>query len=177
MEACAGAHYWAREIAKLGHHVRLIAPAYVKPFIKRQKNDAADAEAICEAAQRPSMRFVPVKTEEQQANGIVFRARDLLVRQRTQCVNALRGYLMEYGYVFPKGITHVATRLCHGNSVEHTSKAKSGHASCRCDRIAPLCASLGSEYPQRGSGDEVALKVEGVVNRTVHAQEALGGSS
>ena len=92
MEACAGAHYWAREIAKLGHRVRLIAPAYVKPFIKRQKNDAADAEAICEAAQRPSMRVVPVKTEEQQANGIVFRARDLLVRQRTQCVNALRGH-------------------------------------------------------------------------------------
>src|SRR6516164_10956223 len=107
VEACAGAHYWAREIAKLGHHVRLIAPAYVKPFVKRQKNDAADAEAIREAAQRPSMRFVPVKTEEQQANGIVFRARDLLVRQRTQCVNALRGHLMEYGYVFPKGITHV----------------------------------------------------------------------
>jgi transposase len=80
----------------LGHHVRLIAPAYVKPFIKRQKDDAADAEAICEAAQRPSMRFVPVKTEEQQANGIVFRARDLLVRQRTQCVNAFRGHLMEY---------------------------------------------------------------------------------
>ena len=109
MEACAGAHYWAREIGKLGHTVRLIAPAYVKPFVKRQKNDAADAEAICEAAQRPSMRFVPVKTEEQQANGIVFRARDLLVRQRTQCVNALRGHLLEYGYVFPKGITHVET--------------------------------------------------------------------
>jgi len=107
MEACAGAHYWARAIGKLGHHVRLIPPAYVKPFIKRQKNDAADAEAICEAAQRPSMRFVPVKTEEPQANGIVFRARDLLVGQRTQCVNALRGHLMEYGYVFPKGITHV----------------------------------------------------------------------
>ena len=95
MEACAGAHYWAREIGKLGHHVRLIAPAYVKPFIRRQKNDAADAEAICEAAQRPSMRFVPVKTQEQQANGLVFRARDLLVRQRTQCVNALRGHLMD----------------------------------------------------------------------------------
>ena len=74
MEACAGAHYWAREVGKLGHRVRLIARAYVKPFIRRQKNDAADAEAICEAAQRPSMRFVPVKTEEQQANGIVFRA-------------------------------------------------------------------------------------------------------
>src|SRR6516165_3115834 len=109
MEACAGAHYWAREISKLGHSVRLMAPAYVKPFVKRQKSDAADAEAVCEAVQRPSMRFVPVKTEEQQANAIVFRPRDLLVRQRTQCVNALRGHLMEYGYVFPKGITHVET--------------------------------------------------------------------
>jgi transposase len=109
MDACAGAHYWARQIGKLGHRVRLIAPAYVKPFVKRQKNDAADAEAICEAAQRPSMRFVPVKTEEQQANGIVFRARDLLVRQRAQCVNALCGHLFEYGYVFPQGITPVAT--------------------------------------------------------------------
>jgi transposase len=109
MEACAGAHYWAREIGKLGHTVRLIAPAYVKPFVKRQKNDVADAEAICEAAQRPSMRFVPAKTEEQQASSIVFRARDLLVGQRTQCVNALRGHLLEYGYVFPQGISHVAT--------------------------------------------------------------------
>src|SRR6187455_3796474 len=103
MEACGSAHYWGREIAKLGHTVRLIAPAYVKPFVKRQKNDMADAEAICEAAQRPTMRFVAVKSEAQQANGVVFRARDLLVRQRTQCINALRGHLSEYGYVFPQG--------------------------------------------------------------------------
>ena len=113
MEACAGSHYWAREISKLGHTVRLIPPAYVKPFVKRQKNDAADAEAICEAAQRPSMRFVPIKDEAQQANGVVFRARDLLVHQRTQCINALRGHLSEYGYIFPQGITHGAILIAH----------------------------------------------------------------
>jgi transposase len=111
LEACGGAHYWGREIAQLGHTVRLIPPAYVKPFVKRQKNDAADAEAICEAAQRPSMRFVAVKDEEQQASGVVFRARDILVRQRTQCINALRGHLTEYGWVVPKGATHVPTLI------------------------------------------------------------------
>jgi transposase len=113
MEACAGAHHWARELGKLGHTARLIPPAYVKPFVKRQKNDTADAEAICEAAQRPSMRFVPVKSEQQQANGVVFRARDLLVRQRTQCINALRGHLSEYGYVFPQGITNADAIIAH----------------------------------------------------------------
>jgi transposase len=108
MEACGGAHYWAREIGKLGHNVRLIAPQYVKPFVKRQKNDAADAEAICEAAQRPTMRFVAVKSEEQQASSAVFRARDLLVRQRTQIINALRGQLAEYGWIVAQGTSHVA---------------------------------------------------------------------
>ena len=107
VEACAGAHYWAREIAKLGHHVRLIAPAYVKPFIKRQKNDAADAEAICEAAQRPSMRFVPVKSAEQQATLMLHKTRELLVKQRTMSVNALRGHLSEFGIIAAKGIGRV----------------------------------------------------------------------
>lgn len=108
LEACGGAHYWGREIAKLGHRVKLIAPKYVKPFVKRQKNDAADAEAICEAAQRPTMRFVAVKSAEAQARALVFRTRDLLVRQRTQIINALRGHLTEYGLVVAQGAGHVA---------------------------------------------------------------------
>lgn len=108
MEACASAHYWGRELQRLGHEVRLIPPAYVKPFVKRQKNDAKDAEAICEAAQRPGMRFVAVKDEAQQASAAVFRARDLLVRQRTQLINALRGLVGEYGWVAPQGRLRVA---------------------------------------------------------------------
>jgi len=103
-----GAHHWARQLTQLGHEVRLIPPAYVKPFVKRQKSDAIDAEAICEAAQRPSMRFVAVKSEQQQAAGLVFRTRDLLVRQRTQLINAIRGHLTEYGWIAPKGPSHVA---------------------------------------------------------------------
>ena len=107
MEACGSAHYWGREIGALGHQVRLIPPVYVKPFVKRQKNDAADAEAICEAAQRPTMRFVAVKSVARQAGAMRFRVRDLLVRQRTQAINALRGHLAEFGIVAPKGRVHV----------------------------------------------------------------------
>jgi transposase len=107
MEACASAHYWAREIAALGHDTRLIPPAYVKPFVKRQKNDMADAEAICEAAQRPTMRFVQAKSAEAQGAAVVFRTRDLLVRQRTQLINALRGHLGEFGFVIRQGAGHV----------------------------------------------------------------------
>jgi transposase len=110
MEACATAHGWGREIQQLGHTVRLIPPIYVKPFVKRQKNDAADAEAITEAASRPTMRFVAVKTEAQQARAMLFRTRDLLVRQRTQLINALRGHLAEHGVVAPQGPAH-AKRL------------------------------------------------------------------
>jgi transposase len=108
MEACGSAHYWAREMARLGHEPRLLAPRYVKPFIKRQKNDAADAEAIVEAAQRPTMRFVEPKTEEQQSRAIVFRSREQLINHRTELVNALRAHLYEFGYVAPQGIGHLS---------------------------------------------------------------------
>ena len=113
MEACGGAHHWGREMAKLGHKVKLIAPKYVKPFVKRQKNDAADAEAICEAASRPTMRFVAVKSEATQASGLVFRTRDILVRQRTQITNAVRGHLAEYGLVVPQGAGHFKKLAAH----------------------------------------------------------------
>jgi transposase len=104
MEACGSAHHWAREISMLGHEVKLIAPHYVKPFVKRQKNDAADAEAIVIAAQRPEMRFVEPKSREQQSRAIVFRARERLVHQRTELVNALRACLYEFGHIVPQGI-------------------------------------------------------------------------
>jgi transposase len=103
MEACATAHHWARELMKLGHTVRLIPPSYVKAYVKRSKNDAADAAAICEAVTRPSMRFVPIKTAEQQAALTVHRTRDLLIGQRTQLINALRAHLAELGLVTKQG--------------------------------------------------------------------------
>ena len=124
MEACGSAHHWGRAIGALGHEVRLIAPVYVKPFVRRQKNDAADAEAICEAAIRPTMRFVAVKTEEQQARAMLFRTRDLLVRQRTQLINALRGHLAEHGVVVPTG-TSEREGPCRGHRVGHDVPAAS----------------------------------------------------
>lgn len=103
MEACGCAHFWGREIGKLGHDARLIPPAYVKPFVKRQKDDAADAEAICEVAVRPTMPFVPVKSEETQGAAMVFRVRELQIWPRTQAINALRGHLAEFGQIVPQG--------------------------------------------------------------------------
>jgi transposase len=105
LEACGSAHYWAREIAALGHTVRMMPPAYVKPYVKRHKTDAADAEAICEAVTRPTMRFVPLKSAEQQAAGMGLKTRELLVRQRLQASNALRGHMAELGVIAAKGRT------------------------------------------------------------------------
>ena len=111
MEACATAHHWARQLTALGHEVKLMPPAYVKAYVKRNKNDAADAEAICEAVRRPTMRFVPIKSTEAQSILMLHRARHLLVRQRTAQVSAMRAHLAEYGVVAPKGIAHVRDLL------------------------------------------------------------------
>jgi transposase len=107
MEACGGAHFWARKLQGFGHAVRLMAPQFVKPYVKSQKNDAADAEAICEAVTRPSMRFVPVKSVDQQAVLAVHRVRQGLVKLRTAQVNQVRCLLAEYGLVLPRGIQHI----------------------------------------------------------------------
>jgi len=121
LEACGTSHYWARDLSALGHRVRLMPPAYVTPYVKRGKTDAGDAEAICEAVTRPTMRFVAVKSREQQAILALHRARDLLIRQRTQLVNMIRGQLAEFGIVLAKGIQHVlrlVERLLDGEALE-----------------------------------------------------------
>src|SRR5258706_12301353 len=112
IEACASSHYWSRELQALGHTVKLMPPAYVKPYVKRQKNDAADAEAICEAVQRPNMRFVPTKTAEQQSCLMLHRARHLFIRQQTAVINSIRAYLAELGIVAPVGRKGVEELLC-----------------------------------------------------------------
>lgn len=181
LEACGGAHHWARELTHLGHEVKLIAPAYVKPFVKRNKNDAVDAEAICEAAQRPSMRFVAIKSEEQQASGLVFRTRDLLVRQRTQLINAIRGHLTEYGWVAPKGPSHVAMLgdLLEGemgSSIPPAAKAMLRTMLGLLDELNDRIGDLDKEIARRAREDVIArrlMTIPGVGPITATAIAAL----
>jgi transposase len=137
MEACGSSHYWARELNKLGHVVKLIAPVYVKPYVKRGKSDAADAEATCEAVTRPIMRFVEVKSPEQQAILSIHRARYLIVRQRTQTINMLRGLLAESGIIFAQGV---------GHAVQFAKRALEGYLpdlpQAACDVIIDLSEQL-----------------------------------
>ena len=111
MEACGSAHFWAHKLQRLGHTVKLMAPQFVKPYVKSNKNDAADAEAICEAVSRPNMRFVPIKNSEQQAVLALHRARQGFVKARTAQANQIRGLLAEHGIIIPQGIGHIAKRL------------------------------------------------------------------
>jgi transposase len=165
LEACGGAHHWARELQAIGYQVRLIPPAYVKPFVKRHKNDAIDAEAICEAAQRPGMRFVAVKSEEQQAAGLVFRTRDLVVRQRTQLINAIRGHLTEYGWVAPRGTAHMtllADMLDDQEMASTLPEAALPMFKLMVDLLAELdkrIATLDREIARRAKGDEAARRL------------------
>jgi transposase len=163
MEACGSAHHWAREISKLGHVIRLIPPAYVKPFVKRQKNDAADAEAICEAAQHPTMRFVMPKSEQTQAAALVFRARDLLVKQRTQIINALRGHLAEFGLVVAKGPAHVSQFVLAvadpEEPIPQVARPVLQMLSETLHRLEEQIAGLDREVAQRAKENETARRL------------------
>lgn len=166
LEACGGAHHWARQLQGMGHDVRLIPPAYVKPFVKRNKNDAIDAEAICEAAQRPSMRYAAIKTEEQQAAGMVFRTRDLLVRQRTQLINAIRGHLTEFGWVAPKGPSHVAVLASlleegeeMGTSLPEAARMMLQVMKGQLEELNKQVTLLDKEIARRAREDEVARRL------------------
>jgi transposase len=163
MEACGGAHYWGREIGKLGHEVRLIPPAYMKPLVRRQKNDAADAEAICEAAQRPNMRFVPVKSEEKQSAAAVFRVRELLIRQRTQTINALRGHLTEFGEVVPQGAASMRRLIAlieePNSDLPETARATLQVLVDGLRHLDERIVGLDAEIARRAREDEVARRL------------------
>src|SRR6187397_3297502 len=136
IEACASSHYWSRELQTLGHNVRLMPPAYVKPYIKRQKNDMADAEAICEAVTRANMRFVPTKTPEQQSYLMLHRTRHLFIRQQTAVINAIRSHLAEFGIVAPVG----------RNGVEQLLGVIANSNDKRLPEVARACvAALGAQ--------------------------------
>jgi transposase len=136
IEACASSHHWSRELQALGHTVRLMPPAYVKPYVKRQKNDATDAEAICEAVTRPNMRFVPTKTIEQQSCLMLHRARHLFIRQQTAVINSIRAYFAEFGVVAPVG----------RRGVEQLLEVVADKADRRLPEVARMClAALGSQ--------------------------------
>ncbi|ACL63257.1 IS110 family transposase [Methylobacterium nodulans] len=180
LEACASAHHWARAIGELGHEVKLIPPAYVKPFVKRQKNDAADAEAICEAAQRPTMRFVAVKSEAKQAAAVIFRARDLLVGQRTQIINALRGHLGEYGLIAPQGPSNIERLIVQVE--DPTSGIPAAARACLVRLVAVLrhlqdeIAELDKAVAARAKADAAArrlMTVPGIGPLIATAIEAL----
>src|SRR6266852_614135 len=143
IEACASSHHWSRELQALGHTVRLMPPAYVKPYVKRQKNDAADAEAICEAVTRANMRFVPTKTPEQQSCLTLHRTRHLLIRQQTAVINSIRAHLAEFGIITPVGRGGVERLL---EVVADANDARLPEIARAC--VAALCSQLHALHAQ-----------------------------
>lgn len=160
LEACGSAHHWARTLTRLGHVVRLISPQFVKPYVKTNKNDAADAEAICEAVSRPNMRFVPVKNVEQQAVLALHRARQGFVKARTAQANQIRGLLAEFGLIIPKGIAHIAR--CVPDLLEDASKELPSSFRALLRKLTEHLQELGRQ------ADEIEQQIT-----TWHRQNAL----
>ena len=170
MEACGGAHHWVRTLSDMGHAPLLIAPRYVKPFVKRHKNDSADAEAIVEAALRPTMRFVEPKTTEQQGRAVLFRTRTQFIRQRTDAVNALRAHLYEFGHIAPIGL-HQIRRLAEIVEAEESGLPEVVRLCCR--EILAQIAQLGDRL--RLLDREIArLSGEGETSRRLRTMPGVG---
>ena len=164
MEACGSAHHWARKLQALGHTVRLMAPQFVKPYVKRNKNDAADAEAICEAVGRPSMRFVPLKNIEQQSVLALHRARQGFVKARTAQANQIRGLMGEFGLIVPQGIGHIAKRV--PDLIEDASNDLPGAFRLLIDRLLAHLKLLQQQV------DEIELQIK-AWHRTSDASRRL----
>jgi transposase len=163
MEACGSAHFWARELSQMGHEVYLIPPSYIKPYVKRGKNDAVDAEAICEAMSRPGMRFVPIKTAEQQAVLMLHSTRDLLIKQRTMCINALRGHLSEFGIIAAKGVDRVKELLSIAEQCDDLPRAAKESVvalSHQINRINESVHDLEQQIRATSQENEVTQLVE-----------------
>jgi transposase len=168
LEACGGSHHWGRLLTRLGHLVRLIPPQYVKPFVKRSKNDRNDAEAISEAASRPTMRSVVVKTADQQASSIILKHREMLVSQRTQAINALRGHATEFGVVAAKGTVKVAALLAElatDNAIPTTARAMfaqmGAHIEVLDQRVADVDSQLAALH-KVNSVSQLLAEIPGV---------------
>ena len=165
LEACATAHHWARAIGDLGHEVRLMPPQYVKAYVKRSKTDRADAAAICEAVQRPTMRFVAVKTQEQQGMLIIHRVRETLVAQRTQLINALRGHLAEFGLIAPQGAGNVRELIGRLTDAEEVPAMARGVLQTLIDQLRHTevrITELDSQLAEQSRRDETARRLMSV---------------
>jgi transposase len=181
LEACATAHFWAREIGALGHDVRLIPPAYVKPYVKRQKNDVADAEAICEAVTRPNMRFVPVKSADRQGVLMLHRTRDLLMRQRTMTLNAVRAHLAEFGIITAQGPHKIlalirAIRTGELPGLPEIARAALESLATQLDTLASEVRRLEHQLMAWHRADETSQRLETIPGVGVITATALAAS-
>ncbi len=181
MEACATAHFWAREISALGHDVRLMPPSYVKAYLRRQKNDAADAEAICEAVTRPSMRFVPMKSAERQGVLVLHRTRELLVRQRTMLINAIRGHCAEFGMIAPQGARRSAdlieqVRQADGSLLPHLARSALLMLAEQLDALASQIHALERQLMVWHRHDEASQRLATIPGVGIITATALAAS-
>jgi transposase len=164
IEACASAHHWANTIGQIGHTVRLMPPAYVKAYVKRNKTDAADAEAICEAVTRPTMRFVPIKSPQEQGAGMVLKTRELFIRQRTQTANAMRGHMAELGIIAATGMTSIVKLIAVLRDGEDTRLPPAARAALvemaeQIERLSTRIAELDTKIVAAVKADDTARRL------------------